>query len=160
VAEADLILHVRDIAHPDSEAQARDVAAVLSELGIEMNEAGRFIEVWNKIDLIPPDRPPPRQIAQRTNGKNGGPAVVAVSALTGEGLPELLAAIEERVSTGHETFRVKLEGEGLKDLHRLYELGDVLHRQDGEDGTVAEVRVAKEAAGPFRKTFPGAKLVG
>jgi len=55
VAEADLILHVRDISHPDSDAQARDVAAVVSDLDIDVNDPVRVIEVWNKIDLIPMD---------------------------------------------------------------------------------------------------------
>src|SRR5262249_59207351 len=56
VTEADLILHVRDIAHPDSEAQARDVARVLAELGIDTSKPGALVEVWNKIDLIPPSQ--------------------------------------------------------------------------------------------------------
>ncbi len=88
VAEADIILHVRDVAHPDSEAQARDVAAVLTELGIDAQAPERIIEVWNKIDLLAGDQRPPRAIAARTNGARLAPAVVAVSALTGEGLPD------------------------------------------------------------------------
>ena len=64
VAEADLILHVRDIAHPDSEAQARDVAGVLSELGIDAEAPERVIEVWNKIDLLP------RASARRASSPN------------------------------------------------------------------------------------------
>ena len=56
VASADLILHVRDIAHPDSQAQADDVATVLKELGLEGEGAPPQLEVWNKIDLLQGDR--------------------------------------------------------------------------------------------------------
>jgi GTP-binding protein HflX len=160
VAEADLILHVRDIAHPDSEAQSRDVAAVLSELDIDIESPGRVIEVWNKIDLLPPDERPPRIVPPRTNGKSGGsPLVVSVAALTGEGLPELLQAIEDRVSEGQAIYRIELSGEELADLHRLYDFGEVLERDDRGDGSVvARVRVPPDAVGRFLQTFRGAEL--
>ena len=158
VAEADLILHVRDIAHPDTEAQARDVASVLDELGIDIASPGRVIEVWNKIDLLPASERPPRIMPPRANGKSGAsPLVVSVAALTGEGLPELLQAIEDRLSEGHAVYRIELTGAKLGDLHRLYDLGEVLDREDRGDGSVvARVRVTEEAAGRFRETFPGA----
>jgi GTP-binding protein HflX len=54
VAASDLILHVRDIAHPDSDAQAADVEAVLSSLGLAEEDSPPRIEVWNKLDLLPP----------------------------------------------------------------------------------------------------------
>jgi GTP-binding protein HflX len=158
VAEADLILHVRDIAHPDSEAQSRDVAAVLAELDIDIESPGRVIEVWNKIDLIAPDERPPRIIPPRTNGTGGGsPLVVSVAALTGEGLPELLQAIEDRVSEGQAIYRIELSGERLADLHKLYDFGEVLEREDRGDGSVvARVRVPEEAGDRFRQAFPKA----
>jgi GTP-binding protein HflX len=153
VSEADLILHVRDIAHEDSEAQAADVAAVLSELGIDAHAPGRIVEVWNKIDLLPAGQRP------RTHGGEGAPAAVAVSALTGEGLPDLLKLIEQRVTAGESVFRVELAGEGLGNLHRLYELGEVLDREDKADGsTVARVRVADDAVARFKRAFPSARL--
>jgi GTP-binding protein HflX len=152
VTEADLILHVRDIAHPDSEAQARDVARVLAELGIDVASPGRIIEVWNKIDLLPDGERP-----SRTSAADGVP-VVAISALTGAGLPELLEAIEERVSADRSVFSVELSGEGLANLHRLYELGEVLERTDTEEGsTVARVRVPAETLTRFRQSFPQAR---
>ena len=160
--DADLILHVRDIAHPDSEAQAKDVAAVLSELGIDLSTPGRFIEVWNKIDLLPPAQRPAARPARSGNGEDGRPVVIAVSALTGEGLPELLAAIEQRVAAGQrDVLRVELTGEGSGELHRLYEFGEVLEREDRADGaTVASVRVAKDTVARFRKAFPKARSSG
>ncbi len=160
VAEADVILHVRDIAHADTEAQARDVAAVLTELDIDVNDPARVIEVWNKIDLIPPAERPPRIIPPRaaTGKAEGSPLVVSVAALTGEGLPDLLRAIEERVAENDVTYRVALAGAEVADLHRLYELGEVLSRDDREDGSiVTTVRVPVEALGRFEAAFPAAR---
>jgi GTP-binding protein HflX len=147
VASADLILHVRDIAHPDTEAQANDVAGVLAELGIDIATPGRVLEIWNKIDLLPSDRRP-----------TPPPGVVAVSALTGEGLPELLAVVEERIGGGRNVYRVRLSGEGAGNLHRLYELGEVLERNDEADGAIdARVRVPEANVARFLRAFPGAK---
>ncbi|CAN5321566.1 GTPase HflX [soil metagenome] len=159
VAEADLILHVRDIAHPDSEEQARDVAAVLTELDVNVQAPERVIEVWNKIDLLPPERRPPHLIGPRANGEAGAtPAVVAVSALTGEGLPELLAAIEERVAGARRVYALTLAGEAQGRLHRVYELGEVLERSDDADGAIQlRIRVPAEKDTAFRRTFPEAK---
>jgi GTP-binding protein HflX len=158
VVEADLILHVRDISHPDTEAQAADVAAVLAELDVDAKAPGKVVEVWNKIDRLPADQRPPRMTPERASGEGDSPAIVAVSALTGEGLPELLALIEQRLSGGRRTYSVELTGAALGNLHRLYEIGEVVERHDTEQGsTVAMVRVSAERDAQFRKTFPGAK---
>ncbi len=158
VAEADVILHVRDIAGADSEAQARDVATVLAELDVDARAPERVIEVWNKIDLMPPAQRPPRVIPA---APGGGPAVVTVSALTGEGLPDLLALIEEKVAAARRTYEVRLEGAALGQLHRLYEVGEVLDRADNADGsTTAHVRVAPEKLAAFQEAFPEARATG
>ena len=159
VSEADLILHVRDIAHPDTEAQASDVAAVLAELDVDVRAPERVIEVWNKIDVLPEDQRPPRVIPARTGGKDTGPAVITVSALTREGIPELLEAVEARITGGRRVYRIELAGAALADLHRLYEMGEVLSREDGPDGTtVAAVRVPAGRDADFRKAFPQAHV--
>lgn len=88
VLDADLVLHVRDIAHEESEAQAENVRAILEELGLPSESRERMIEVWNKIDALPEERAEAaRQIAART------PQVKVISALTGEGVADLLAAV-------------------------------------------------------------------
>ncbi len=154
VEAADVILHVRDIAHPDSEAQARDVAAVLDELGIDAHAPDRVIEVWNKVDLLPPgERPAP-------SNAHDDVLAVTVSAVTGEGLPDLLEAIEARASAGRHLFLVELAGAALGNLHRLYDLAEVIDRSDTEEGTtVARVRVGPERENEFRRLFPGAKQI-
>ena len=92
VLEADVLLHVRDISHPDSDAQKEDVLSVLSELGVAPEAQDMMIEVWNKIDLLAEDQR--GVVAQR------GPesAEVPVSAITGEGIDQLLARIDEALS--------------------------------------------------------------
>jgi GTP-binding protein HflX len=156
VSEADLVLHVRDIVRSDSEAQAKDVAAVLAELDVNARDPERVIEVWNKIDLLPSAQRPLRTVAA-----GEGPAIVSVSARTGEGLAELLAAIEAKVSGGRRIYSVELAGAALGQLHRLYEMGEVLERTDRDDGaTIARVRVAPERHAAFLKAFPAARAVG
>ncbi len=86
VLEADLILHVRDISHPESAEQAADVADILTSLGVSADT--RQIEIWNKLDLVAPEARAALDV-QQTNRAN----VYAISALTGEGLPALLDAI-------------------------------------------------------------------
>ena len=161
VVEADVVLHVRDIAHPDTEAQAADVAAVLTELGVDPHSPERVIEVWNKVDLLPEAQRPAPAIPARVNGEGSAPAVVAISALNGQGLPDLLEAIEQRLAAGRRMYTVTLAGEALGRLHRLYEFGEVLGRDDTAEGaTVAEVRVPAERDTDFRRAFPEARAAG
>lgn len=156
VIEATLILHVRDIAHEDSEAQAHDVEMVLSQLGIEIGKAERLIEVWNKIDLLAAEARP----TLNDKAEPGRPAVVPISALTGEGVPALLQLVEDRLTRDHVAFRVDLSGADLGKLHRLYELGEVLSREDGVDGTThATLRVDEKHEHAFHAEFPEARPI-
>jgi GTP-binding protein HflX len=154
VIEADLILHVRDIAHPDTKVQAADVANVLEQLGVDPTDPTRIIEVWNKIDLL---RPPATIDTVRATTGGTSLATIGVSALTGEGIPELLALIEEHLHAGRDVFAVHLEGAELADLHFLYEMGEVMDRKDREDGSSdLRVRVAAKSVTAFRRRFPAA----
>ncbi len=134
VAEADVILHVRDIAHPDAQAQREDVLAVLADLEREgMLDAGwreRVIEVQNKADLL--------------GGVANVPVregAVAVSALTGEGLPALLAAIDARIAAVMtETDYALSPADGAR-LAWLYQHGEVIGREDREDEIRIRVRL-------------------
>ncbi|WP_299863547.1 GTPase HflX [uncultured Hoeflea sp.] len=130
VVEADLILHVRDMSDPDRSAQAGDVEAILKSLGIGAGEPGRMIEVWNKVDLLEPETAE----ALRTRAAAGDAFVV--SALEGEGVDALLAAIETRISGELAIRTVKLEPEQLTVMSWIYERGRVRSRIDHEDGGV------------------------
>ena len=80
-----------------------------------------------------------------------------MSALTGEGLDDLLATIEERIAGGRRIYAVELAGAALGNLHRLYDLAEVIERTDTPEGTTTvRVRVAPERDAEFRRVFPGA----
>jgi GTP-binding protein HflX len=123
VLEADVILHVRDISHDDAEAQQSDVDAVLRQLGINPDDSGRIIEVWNKIDRYGPEqREELLNIAARRPEDH--PAML-VSAVSGEGVDALLAAIEERVAAKRLTLDLSIDasdGAGISWLHRNSEV--------------------------------------
>jgi GTPase len=125
VLEADVILHVRDISHEDTEAQECDVEAVLRQLGIDPDASGRILEVWNKIDLLfPEERENLRKIAARRPLER--PSFL-VSAETGEGLEMLLAAIERKLATMRTTLNLSIDasdGAGISWLHRNAEILD------------------------------------
>jgi len=127
VVEAEVILHVRDISHEDTEAQRHDVENVLRQLGIDLDAGGRIIEVWNKIDRLTPEaRDELRLVAARQPTTR---PCLAVSAMTGEGIEALLAAIEERLAANRTELMLSVDaadGEGLSWLHRN---ADVLSKE-------------------------------
>jgi GTP-binding protein HflX len=133
VVEADLVLHVRDIAHEETEAQARDVEKVLGELGIDtLPVDSNILEVWNKIDLVSHDR---RAELQHEALRNARPPVL-VSAATGEGIVPLLDAIDDRLSIADEILEVIVPGSNGQLLNWLHETCDVLARESRKDGSV------------------------
>ncbi len=170
VMAADVILHVRDIAHPDSAAQCADVHRVLGELGIDAAVDPRVIEVLNKIDLAPtgavaPAPPAPVPVPRATRP-------VALSALTGEGIDGLLAAIDRRLCASREVIDLRIAAADGAALAWLYAHGDVLalDAADGDgdhgpgtpavpaavDGTDLRVQVALDPAdlARFARRFP------
>src|SRR5260370_23746423 len=96
VIEADLILHVRDVSHEDTEAQSLDVEEVLSQLGIAGRGEGRLLEVWNKIDLL--DGEARVRVRNRAERQPAAGCPVLVSARSGEGLNRLAAGGEPRLA--------------------------------------------------------------
>src|SRR6476661_621742 len=107
VLEADIILHVRDISHEDAEAQERDVDAVLRQLGIDPDAGARLLEVWNKIDRFDPEeRANLRNIASRRPPER---PCFLVSAVSGEGVNELLTAIEDRLAATRTTLDLSID---------------------------------------------------
>ena len=95
VVEADLVIHLRDIADPDTAAQAEDVERILGDLGVDASDRKHVIEVWNKIDLLD-DSNRARLLVEGAVDRPEPP--IAISAVTGEGLDALAAIIEQRVS--------------------------------------------------------------
>jgi len=140
VVGADLILHVRDISHPETEAQRHDVEAVLGELGIETEAAGGpVLEVWNKADRL---SAPERADAERAIVRHGHRAVL-VSAHTSEGVEALLAAIDRRIGAHDEILSVQIPAGHGRLLSWLHAHAEVLAEETEESGAIiARIRIA------------------
>jgi len=136
VLEADLILHVRDISHPETEEQAGDVAEILDSLGVDEDVA--LIEVWNKIDALSPAT---RQALRNTDRRTEG--VQAISALTGEGMDDLTRAIdsalEEVLSEPKEPAELRLDFSDGRRRAWLHRAGIVRAEQPDDDGLTLQV---------------------
>jgi GTP-binding protein HflX len=155
VESSDLVLHVRDIADPDSNAQAQDVEAVLSRLGLGEDRADRLIEVWNKVDLVPEDDREMVQTRARRNGEFACQAV-AVSAVTGEGCDELLRLIASRIDDAP-PIDVQFSASEGEAVAWLYRNGRVIERAEAEDGSVQlQVKLDPQAMGRFERMYPEA----
>ena len=143
VIEADVILHVRDMSHEDAEAQERDVDGVLRQLGIDTDSGQRILEVWNKIDRFDQDeRDNLANIAARRPPER---ACFPVSAITGEGIDALLAAIEERLAATRVTLDLTIDasdGAGISWLHRNTEVLDK-HLDNGRFAMTVRVDESK-----------------
>lgn len=151
VIDADLIVHVRDIAHEDSEAQAEDVEHILIDLKVDPKDSNRVIEVWNKIDLLPAEDP--RRVSEPRNSADS--IGIPVSAQTGQGIAELVSLIERKISEKRTVLSVFLPMEELGKLYWLYEHAEVLNRNENEtDGSVLlTVRVDPKNGPEFRNKF-------
>ena len=139
VREAELVLHVRDAAHPESAAQKVDVERVLVSLGVSEAEGSVLIEILNKADLLSAE-------ARETlvNGaRRSNEGQVVVSALSGEGCEAVLIAIDRRLADGRGVYEITLKIWDGKMLAWLYQHGEVFERrEDGEDARL-KVRLAE-----------------
>ena len=146
VVEADLVLHVRDISHAEREAQRADVEQVLSDLGIAVTgPEAHILEVWNKVDRL--DAIQRSETLNAAGRRNDSPPVL-VSALTGEGVPEMLSEIDRRLSANDEIVSVTLPPSAGKLASWLYENTEVIERKIADDGALAfRLRVDKARRG-------------
>lgn len=150
VLSADLIVHVRDISHEDTEVQSTDVHNVLGELGVPQEKLDDMLEVWNKADLLEG-----AEKVQRSNQAKNSPDTVLMSALTGEGGDEFLEAVELKLAADDNILDIQLGSERGADIAWLYQNGDVLERTDSEKGDVSRltVRFANSRIGVARQKF-------
>lgn len=133
VLDADLILHVRDIAHPETAEQAEDVAGILDSMGV-LEDTASF-EVWNKTDLLDPDG---RDAIERQAERHED--VFAISAVEGRGLEPLLAAVSQRLSAPRHCETLALDFSEGKRRAWLYEAGVVEAERTTDDGLSLDVR--------------------
>ena len=143
VLEADVVVHVRDVAHPDSAAQKTDVEGVLRDLGMAEVVGGGLIEVLNKIDLLDTE-----QRQEVLNQAVRDASLVPMSALTGEGREALLALFDERLGARRQALEVAVPIDDGAAISWLYEHGEVTDRQD--DDAFARIRVRLDPADAAR----------
>jgi GTPase len=145
VIEAALILHVRDISHAETEAQALDVRGVLRDLGLDPDKAEtRILEVWNKVDRLSDER----RAAVLLDVARREVQPVLVSAMTGEGVDSLLATINRLLGADDEVLSVSLSPGHGKLIHWLHEHTEIVDRGALDDGQLQfRLRVAPEKRG-------------
>lgn len=159
VTAADVIVHVRDIANPETEAQKRQVLKVLAELGLveDAGEGGRtrlpIVEVWNKLDLVDADR---RVELDEARAARGNDIIISLSALTGEGCGELLDVVGHLLTSDARTHSFMLPARDGQKIAWLHAHGEVLSETEageGEEGPLRriEVRLTPRELGRFRR---------
>jgi GTP-binding protein HflX len=140
VQSADLIVHVRDVAHPDREAQREDVDDVLTSLGLAEEGAPPRLEAWNKIDLLSRER------RERLLGEaeRRGDDVVAMSALTGEGLDALRERMAEKLRSGEQVHEIRVPASDGGRIAWLHARGEVLDQRLDHDEVQLSVRLSPD----------------
>ena len=139
VASADLLIHVRDMAHPDHEAQAADVEDVLSSLGITEGEGPIRLEAWNKVDLLAePDRQALLAEAERRSD------VVPISALSGWGVDHLREGMAEALQRGTQIHQIRVDARDGSRLAWLHSHGEVLEQRVDGDAMELSVRLSPD----------------
>lgn len=159
VHEADMILHIRDISHTDTEAQKLDVIRVLEEIDVHASNADGiqadqgdltaipFLEVINKIDLLSDDM---RAAEENKLARSDEPRIL-VSAITGDGVDELGRRIDQELTRNHKLLSVTVTYENGAAVAWLYEHGNVVERHDDKDGIHIQVRLAPNNADRLRE---------
>lgn len=145
VQGADLILHVRDISHPETEAQRADVLAVLRSLDVDVEDRARVREVWNKADQLSPDA---------RDALTLDTEALLVSALSGEGVDSLRERVTEQLNRHRRTVTLQVPLVDGAAMAWLYSHGRVLDRSDGEEAAQITVSLAPIDLGRFAKQHP------
>lgn len=135
VVSADLLIHVRDIAHPDTEAQRADVEDVLRDIGV--TDATPRFEAWNKIDLLDGDD---REDALAEAARRDD--VVAISAMSGEGVEDLKREVAVMLTVGHRRYSITLDAADGASAAWLHQHGEVLGQAVEGDHATYDVRMA------------------
>lgn len=147
VLTADIILHIRDVSNPDSQAQCADVLDVLSHLGLkEIKNADNYIEVFNKADLLPPEDLS-RWQAKTQNSSN----MVLTSAISSEGCDRLLELIRQKLTLGQKKCRITLPAADGQLQAWLHQNSDVQKLENSEQSNIYTVCISPENLARFEK---------
>jgi GTP-binding protein HflX len=139
VREADLLVHVRNMAHPDREAQREDVEDVLASLGLAEEGAPPRIEAWNKVDLLSSE-----QRARLGEEAKRRDDVVRISALTGEGLAGLNELMANKLRSGEQVHRIRVPTSAGQRIAWLHSRGEVLEQHVDRDELELSVRLSPD----------------
>jgi GTP-binding protein HflX len=139
VASADLLVHVRNMAHPDRDAQAEDVDDVLASLGLAEEGAPPRLEAWNKIDLLPAEERD--RLAEEARRRED---VVSISAITGEGLDALRQRMAEALRSGEQVHDIRLPASDGGRIAWLHARGEVLDQIVDHDEVRLSVRLSPD----------------
>jgi GTP-binding protein HflX len=147
VREADLIVHVRDMAHPDREAQREDVEDILASLGLAEEGAPPRIEAWNKVDLLPEeDR---RRLDEEARRRED---VAPISATSGEAIDALRGLMAEKLRHGEQVHRIRVPAGAGERIAWLHSRGEVIEQHIDEDELEMSVRLSPDNWARFQAT--------
>ncbi|MEP3245940.1 MAG: GTPase HflX [Sneathiella sp.] len=146
VLEADLVIHVRDITHTDTEAQKQDVFDVLKRLGVDLDNKAAYLEILNKIDLLEED-----EETLIRNGSDREKEKIPMSAVTGEGVAAFLDAVEEKLTHNQKALNIRVPSEDGASLSWIYRHGTVLDRAEEETSIILAVKFSPENLGRVSK---------
>lgn len=149
VREADLLVHVRNMAHPDHEAQGEDVEDVLKSLGLAEEGAPPRIEAWNKIDLL--SREERGRLIEESRRRDDA---VPISAATGEGLDDLRELMAESLRKGEQVHRIRLPASAGGKIAWLHAKGEVLEQSLDHDQMQLSVRLSPDNWARFQAMEP------
>ncbi|MAZ75712.1 MAG: GTPase HflX [Micavibrio sp.] len=148
VEHADVILHVRDSTQPDFEEHRKDVLGILSDLGVDVENDSRLFEVVNKMDICPENR-----LADVKRAIQFSDTTMGVSAITGEGVGELLQAIDSYLSRNSHELTYSIPVSDGKALSWLYDNSEVLSRSDEEGSVLLSVTIDPANKDKFESHF-------
>jgi GTP-binding protein HflX len=158
VREADLLLHVRDIAHAETEEQKRDVEEVLEQLGAGEDAGQRVLEVWNKADQLDADDLAVARLKAAHAASEGETPAVVISARSGLGVADLVAQIDAVVTEDARLYEAHIAPGDGRARAWLHQHGDVIEETSGEAGDLdVTVRLSALAAGRYERTFGALK---
>ena len=147
VISADVIIHVRDISHPDSDAQRQDVDQVLSEIGAAGEGGAPLIEAWNKVDLLDGEAERVEAEAKRRED------VVLISALKGDNIDTLLRCAAEKLRSGSRIRSVTLSASAGEAIAWLHANGEITHQEHEGEETSFEVRMSDADWARFQNRY-------
>ena len=152
VISADIIVHIRDISHAESDAQRDDVLAILNDMGIEILEdtqhGPEFIEVWNKADLLDDERK-----SELTGIASKSDDILMMSAATGEGVDGFRRLLSDHIAKGNETRSLMLKSEDGAALAWLHGRGKISSSKEQGDHLLVDVSLSRQLWGQFEKQF-------